>query len=437
MSTDNESPTSSSEAGGVPEQPKRKRKPRATARAAAQRPMMASEAVGPNGMPFGRKVAQLRKNLGLSQIQLGNLMDRSEAWVSQVERGTRHIDRMSVLEKLASVLMVSVAELTPDLPLRHGEPNRNSPPKAGPLAIAVAERRIATRAGDIDKLETEVDEVLARVAEGRAPEGEPLITLLPRLEAAVRHTDPEVRRRACVAMARTYQAVAAALVNVKDSGAAWVAADRAILAADQAGEPLLAIQGAFKLSLLFHSCLRPDLAERVAIIARDTVQSHGNTAGRQLYGALTLQLAVLAARESSAEEAYERLAEAEQIAAKQKADQSDEYDTDFSFATVRMHEVAIAVDLGDAGRALRAADSFDEGRLSVEKQASLKLSIARAYAQRKDMRDAARSIMDAVDLSPDLVMATRTMIPLVTELRSMDLLPKSVVLDKLIEAGRG
>ncbi len=39
------------------------------------------------------------------------LVGRSESWVSQVERGVRPVDRLSVLQKLADVLSVSVAKI--------------------------------------------------------------------------------------------------------------------------------------------------------------------------------------------------------------------------------------------------------------------------------------------------------------------------------------
>lgn len=44
-------------------------------------------------------------------------MDRSETWVSQVERGVRRIDRMSVLERLAATLDVPVSDLAPAEPV--------------------------------------------------------------------------------------------------------------------------------------------------------------------------------------------------------------------------------------------------------------------------------------------------------------------------------
>jgi transcriptional regulator with XRE-family HTH domain len=60
---------------------------------------------------LGRRVAFHRSKRGLSQKELGAQINRSESWVSQVERGARHIDRMSVLETLADALAVPVADL--------------------------------------------------------------------------------------------------------------------------------------------------------------------------------------------------------------------------------------------------------------------------------------------------------------------------------------
>ena len=39
------------------------------------------------------------------------MIDRSVAWVSQVERGVRKVDRMSVLETVATALDIPLAEL--------------------------------------------------------------------------------------------------------------------------------------------------------------------------------------------------------------------------------------------------------------------------------------------------------------------------------------
>src|SRR5215472_16946934 len=60
---------------------------------------------------LGRKVAFHRTQRGLSQRDFAAMIDRSETWVSQVERGVRRIDRMTVLRRVAEALDVPVSEL--------------------------------------------------------------------------------------------------------------------------------------------------------------------------------------------------------------------------------------------------------------------------------------------------------------------------------------
>ena len=66
---------------------------------------------------LGRKIAAERRRGGLSQPELARLLGRSVAWVSQVERGVRKIDRMSVLETVATALEVPLYELAADAPV--------------------------------------------------------------------------------------------------------------------------------------------------------------------------------------------------------------------------------------------------------------------------------------------------------------------------------
>src|SRR3954447_6537662 len=64
-----------------------------------------------DGDGIGRRVATYRRRRGLSQAALAGLIGRSESWLSQVERGVRSVDRMSVLLDLARVLHVEVEAL--------------------------------------------------------------------------------------------------------------------------------------------------------------------------------------------------------------------------------------------------------------------------------------------------------------------------------------
>ena len=58
----------------------------------------------PTAKALGRKVAFYRELRGLTQRDLAAMIDRSGTWVSQVERGVRKVDRMTVLRTVAEAL---------------------------------------------------------------------------------------------------------------------------------------------------------------------------------------------------------------------------------------------------------------------------------------------------------------------------------------------
>src|SRR3954451_4149055 len=64
-----------------------------------------------DGDGIGRRIATYRKRRGLSQAALAGLVGRSESWLSQVERGVKSVDRLSVLLDLSRVLHVDVQSL--------------------------------------------------------------------------------------------------------------------------------------------------------------------------------------------------------------------------------------------------------------------------------------------------------------------------------------
>jgi transcriptional regulator with XRE-family HTH domain len=57
----------------------------------------------------GERVAEFRRKRGLSQRDLAAAMNRSESWVSQVERGVQPVERLSLLQALAHTLSTSAS----------------------------------------------------------------------------------------------------------------------------------------------------------------------------------------------------------------------------------------------------------------------------------------------------------------------------------------
>ena len=368
---------------------------------------------------LGRRVAFHRSKRGLSQKELGARINRSESWVSQVERGARRIDRMSVLETLAEALAVPVADLAPESTVVAAASER--PRAATSLSLALSSsdalQAVLSEAApvDVDRLGSQAAEAWEYAHGSRYEDLTHLLgTLIPELEYAVRKTTGTDHRRVCVAKAKAYHAAAGVLSKMGETAAAWVAVDRAITAAEDADDPLLMAEGAFRLAIVFQGARRFDLAQRTAESAANALArlvDAGEPEAVALRGALFLQLAVASARMNDGEQAYAYLERARQAAAWLGMDRND-YNTEFGPTNVLLYEVNIAIELGDAGHALRVAAKADTSRLSPERQARLLIDVARAHAQRRQLPLVVSTLRQAEQVTPEQV---RTH-PLVREL---------------------
>ncbi|MFJ4804161.1 hypothetical protein [Streptomyces murinus] len=84
------------------------------------------------------------------------------------------------------------------------------------------------------------------------------------MESAARATTGAEQADIFRLLAGTYQAFGAALANMAEPEAAWVAIDRAVAAAERAGDPLLMAAGAFRLSIVFLGARHFEQAARVS-----------------------------------------------------------------------------------------------------------------------------------------------------------------------------
>ncbi len=252
---------------------------------------------------LGRKIAAERRRRGLSQPELARMVDRSVAWVSQVERGVRKVDRMSVLEALAAALDVPLAELAAEAPVVAAV--TEEPPGAGGLrlvlsgAYALRAMLDGRRTAALSTLRSRARKAWELTHAGLYTELTDLLHgLVPDLETVARTVAQAQRAEVFELMASTYQACSAALAKVSEPEAAWIAADRAMAAAERAGNPLLVAAGAFRLVFVFINARHYDQAEETARTAAESLQplaNQGDPQAMSLWGGLTLQRAVIAA----------------------------------------------------------------------------------------------------------------------------------------------
>ena len=375
---------------------------------------------------LGRKIAAERRRRGLSQPELARMIGRSVAWVSQVERGVRKVDRMSVLEIVAAALDVPLAELAAEAPVVAAV--SEEPPDARGLRLvlsgAYALRALldGRRAPALSTLRAKSHKAWDLTHAGRYTELTGLLSgLVPDLETAARTLLESQHGEAFELMAITYQACSAALDKLGEPEAAWIAADRAMTAAERAGNPMLVAAGAFRLVLVFLTARHFDQAEETARTAAEALQpraEQGDPQAMSLWGALTLQRAVIAARINDAESAYGHLERARQVA-KRLGEGRNDYDTEFGPANVALHEIAVAVELGDAGRALRTAAAVDTTSLSAERRARMLIDVARAHAQRRQIGEAVAALRQAEDITPEQVRTHDVVRQLVSDLLTM------------------
>jgi transcriptional regulator with XRE-family HTH domain len=378
---------------------------------------------------LGRKIAEQRHRRGLSQPELARMIDRSVAWVSQVERGVRKVDRMSVLEMLATALDMPLSELAAEAPVVAAV--YEEPPGAGGLrlllsgAYSLQAMLNGHHAPSLPGLRAKVERAQDLRHAGQYTDLTDLLRdLLPDLESAARAVPDSQRPEAFELLATTYQGCSAALAQMGETEAAWIAADRAMGAAERAGNPLLVAAGAFRLVFVFIGARYFGQAEATAGTAADALRhlaDSGTPQAMSLWGAVTLQRAMTAAHAGDAgdaDKAYAFLDRARAIADRVGPGRND-YSTEFSPANVALYEIAVAVELGDAGRALRAGSSVDASGLSNERRARMLIDIARAYAQLRHVDDAVATVRQAEDTAPQIVRGHPAVRQLVSDLHAM------------------
>ena len=385
---------------------------------------------------LGRKIAAERRRRGLSQPELARLVDRSVAWVSQVERGVRKVDRMSVLEALAAALDIPLAELAAEAPVVAAV--IEEPPGAGGLrlvlsgAYALRAMLDGRRSPALSTLRTKTRKAWELTHAGRYTELTELLSgLIPDLETAARAVSEDQRTEVFELMAATYQACSAALAKLGEPEAAWIAADRAMAAAERAGNPLLVAAGAYRLVFVFINARHYDQAEETARTAAEALAplaDRGDPQALSLWGGLTLQRAVIAANVNDPDLAYGQLEIASQVAGR-LGEGHDEYNTEFGPANVRLYEIAVAVELGDAGRALRAAAAVDTSGLSAERRARMLIDVARAHAQRRQVGEAVAALLQAEAVTPEQIRSHVLVRQLVSDLLTMQGPPSAELCD--------
>lgn len=371
--------------------------------------------VDPRDRAFGKRVADLRKDRGLTQQQLAAMLNgRTSGWMSQVERGIQPVRRMDVLQEIADALGVSTQALDPSAPVPAPSPPAevHSNDLDGARLVISGHPALGALLGTepvetvpLDRLSEQVDEMWELTHQARFAEVSEMVTgLVPQLEQAVRTVPQADKPRTYRLLAGAYQALAAAFARQGDSRASWVSADRAVTAAELSGDVLLVFAGVYRMVHAFVRLGNKSEAEHAVRAAVDALSQRTDLGpeGLSVLGSLRLAKALVHARSGQRTEAREELGKA-RLVAEQLGEDRNDYHLEFGPTNVAIQSVSTAVDLGDAGEALDVGQTIDASSLSPERRGRLLMDLGRAHAQRRHLGDAVACLLRAEEVSPETV----------------------------------
>jgi hypothetical protein len=350
-------------------------------------------------------------------------------WVSAVEQGRRHADRLTDLLRIAAVLGCRLEDLI-GRPVDTLAPGVRPPRGEAVAAVRAIIMRAAVPAAS--GTAPALDEIDARVAQAwsvwhESPTahvilGEILPGLLSDAIAAYRFADD--KRSAARVLAGAYQITRQWLHHIPDGDLAWIAADRAMNAAREADDPHLIALGAWALSASYRRAGQQDEATRLCLAAADELKPHidaGHPDPDLLadYGMLHLAASISAAQsdEDGRAWALHRVAD---DAARALGALYHPW-TAFGRGNVDIHGLAIFAELGRSNDIVDYASHLDIDDVpSVERRARVLIDTARGYVQRGEDESAILVLLDAEQVSADEVRDSGLVQDLLRELLHRD-----------------
>jgi transcriptional regulator with XRE-family HTH domain len=355
---------------------------------------------------IGARVASTRKFRGLTQRRLADLAHVSYSLVTKVESGQVPATP-AFIAAVARALRVHIIELT-------GQPYRGTNARDDRVHTTVPEIRRVLLAHDLltdtDAPLPDLDELAKQVgAASRLRQsaryfelGELVPELIGRLSAAAQRLDEPAKNRAYGMLAEAYGAADAVVYKLGYTDLSSLAVDRVCWASLRSGDPLMVAASHWLRASSFLTSGAYAEANALLTWAREDLEPllpHAEEELWSVFGSLHLKQAIVAARSNDADSAWSHLAEAKEAAT--VSGDNNHYQLAFGPTNVRIHEVAVAVELSDGPEAIRRADGFDvPAHMSAERSSHHYIDLARGYLLNADRGRALDSLQQARRLAP-------------------------------------
>lgn len=243
--------------------------------------------------------------------------------------------------------------------------------------------------------------------------------LLSQLDAACASLDGDDKLRAYALSADAYHFAAGFLLKTGDHGLAHLATDRSMTAALASQDPLTVGTSA---RIVTHTLMNTGhLRAAIAAAENHSLRLRRETGTHtpesvSVYGSVLLRGALAAAQDDKRDTAHEMLAEATG-AARQVGTDANLRGTAFGPVNAALHQVNVAVTLGDAGTAIDLARQIDLAAITVtERKASLLIDVARALFQWGRYEPAYTTLRVAEQTAPQEITARASVRALVRDL---------------------
>lgn len=371
------------------------------------------------GRRTGERIQILRERKGLTRPVLAGLVGMSPSWLKGIERGTRLPPRLPLLVKLAEALAVGDVAILAGTDMDLGGATSvpvasfaRIPHDAVPAIREAVRDPLLTLRGE----PTDVVTLTSRTADAwvlwhqspqhRTDVGRILPRLITDARVAARSTQGADRRAANAVLADVYALVQHEVVWASESELMWTAADRAMIAAQEADEPRALAGAAWTLGMVQRGAGDTDSAMTLAVDAAGLLESSiedTDNETRAMYGALQLHAATTAARAGREGDAWRHWDTADAIAALLPGGYHHSW-TMFGASNVKLHAVSISADLSRSAETRARAENIDPDEIpSRERRGRLGVELARSYHQRHDYTAALHWLEQAYGTSADSV----------------------------------
>jgi transcriptional regulator with XRE-family HTH domain len=383
----------------------------------------------------GERIAYYRKRRGLTQVVLSGLLGRSEEWLSQIERGSRSVDRLTTIVDVARVLRIEPSLLLPApffaKPRTTGTARTASSLGTAPdwipaIRSAMMRHTMGTpsdgRTVPVEALTRTVARAFSYSQTERWSDLGPLLPdLLDDVHQAVAVQEDLATLRL---LSLAYRVTSGMLDRIGEPHLPWIAAERAGAAADRSGDPLLIAGAAWRWSVVVRHAGELQDSHDIPVAAAERLAPDLDRASPQelsVYGSLLLKGAVAAASLDDRRAVTEYLHRAEAVA--ERTGEANHFWFAFGPANVAIHRVWLDLELGDPTAAIEAADGVRIDALPpglTERRASHLITLAWAHYLRRHDDDALIALGQARRYAPEQLLFTRRVIDMLTGMLHRD-----------------